>query len=130
MLKVSFLNIILYYLVKYMAFYVMLMFKNKNYAFLEVGSISNGQDLFYYLWMLLFLPIISMILFSAPLYYSFKVSNTIYFLLIIAAVLAVEYLIYTYFASQTDLMNGVYNGIISIVFLLIFFYKPIGNLFK
>lgn len=130
MLKVSFLNIALYYLTKYVAFYVLLMFKNKKYDLLKVGNISSGQDLFYYLWIFLFLPVVGIILFSVPLYYSFKVINVTYFSLIIVAVLVVEYFVYTYLASQSDLMNGVYNGIISVVFLLIFFYKAISNFLK
>jgi hypothetical protein len=130
MLKISFLNIIFYFFIKYVALYVLMMFKNNNYAFLEVSNIKSGQDLFYYLWMFLFLPMVNMILFSAPLYYSLKTNSVLYFLLIIAGYLVAEYFVYTYLASQKDLTNGVYNGIISIAFLLLFFYKPISSIFR
>lgn len=130
MLKPTLLNVLLYWFVKYIAFYVLMMFKNNDFTLISLGNIKTSGDLFYYLWMFLFLPGISILLFSLPIYFSFKVSNTVYFLLIIAAVLIVEYFIYTYLASQADLMNGVYNGLLSIIFLLLFFYKPISSLFK
>jgi hypothetical protein len=63
------------------------------------------------------------------MYFSFKVKNLIYFVLIIVAILIVEYLFYTWSASQANLMNGVYNGIISISFLLLFFFKHIKSLY-
>jgi hypothetical protein len=104
------------------------MFKNNNYALLKVNEIKNGGDLFYYLWLFLFLPTICMIVFSAPIYFSFRVKSQIYFTLIIAAVLIAEYFIYTWSASQANMMIGVYNGIISLLFLLMFFFRYISIL--
>ncbi|QMU65842.1 MAG: hypothetical protein GKR88_17195 [Flavobacteriaceae bacterium] len=91
---------------------------------------KNGEDWFYYLWLILFLPIVSILVFSAPLYFSFKVSNERYFMLIIGAVLVAEYFAYTYLASQASLMNGVYNGITGILFLFLFFFQSIKLIFK
>lgn len=105
-----------------------MMFKNDNYGLLKVNEIKNGGDLFYYLWLFLFLPIVCMVIFSAPVYFSFKVKRPIYFTLIIIAVLIVEYFFYTWSASQADLMNGVYNGLISVAFLLLFFYRYIPKM--
>lgn len=130
MLKPTVLNILLFWFVKYIAFYVLLMFKNNNYALLKVNEIKNGGDLFYYLWLFLFLPVVCMIVFSAPIYFSFRVKSLIYFALIIAAILIVEYLFYTWSASQANLMNGVYNGIISLLFLLLFFFRHISSLYQ
>ena len=78
MLKPTVLNILLFWFVKYIAFYVLLMFKNNNYALLKVNEIKNGGDLFYYLWLFLFLPVVCMIVFSAPIYFSFRVKSLIY----------------------------------------------------
>ncbi len=130
MAKPSFINILLYLFVKYIAFYVFLMFKNGNYQLLKVDTLKNGEDWFYYLWLILFLPIVSILVFSAPLYFSFKVSNERYFMLIIGAVLVAEYFAYTYLASQASLMNGVYNGITGILFLFLFFFQSIKLIFK
>jgi hypothetical protein len=130
MLKPTVLNILLFWFVKYIAYYVLLMFKNNNYALLKVNEIKNGGDLFYYLWLFLFLPVVCMIVFSAPVYFSFRVKRLIYFALIIAVILIAEYLFYTWSASQANLMNGVYNGIISLLLLLLFFFRHISNLLQ
>ena len=129
MLKPAIRNILIFWFVKYLAFYVLLMFKNNNYTLIGFGELETGADWFYYLWIFLFLPVVCMLIFSAPMYFSFKVKNLIYFVLIIVAILIVEYLFYTWSASQANLMNGVYNGIISISFLLLFFFKHIKSLY-
>lgn len=125
MLKPTVLNILLFWLVKYIALYIFLMFKNGNYALLKVHELKSGEDLFYYLWLFLFLPVMCMIVFSAPMYLSFKVKNLIYYVLIMMVILLAEYFLYTWLASQANLMNGLYNGIISVVFLLLFFRKQL-----
>lgn len=130
MLKPTILNILLFWFVKYIAFYVLLMFKNNNYALLKVNEIKNGEDLFYYLWLFLFLPVVFMLILTAPVYFSFKVKSMVYFTLIIAAVLTAEYFAYTYLASPSDFMNGIYNGIISVLFLLLFFFRHISAIYQ
>jgi hypothetical protein len=130
MLKPRVPAILLFWLTKYVAFYILLMFKNKNYGLLKVYEIKNGEDLFYYLWLFLFLPVVCMIIFSAPVYFAFRMNRPIYFALITIVVLAAEYLFYTWSASQADLMNGIYNGLVSIAFLLLFFYRYIPKIVK
>ena len=129
MLKTTFKNILVYIFIKYVLFYIFLMFKNNDFSFLKLNALKTGQDWFYYLWLFLFLPVISMILFSAPLYFTFKVKKAIYFIIFISMILVAEYFLYTYFASQANLMNGVYNGIISLLLLLLFFSKQISLIF-
>jgi len=129
-MKPSFVKIFLFWLAKYVAFYVFMMFKTGNYAFIKIHEIKNGEDLFYYLWIFLFLPVISFMIFSVPMYFSFRVKNLVYYVLIMVAILGTEYFLYTSLASQADLMNGVYNGIISVLFLLLFFFRQIRNLRK
>jgi hypothetical protein len=90
----------------------------------------NSEDVFYYLWLFLFLPVVCNILFSIPTYFAFKVKKGIYFMLVISVVLLAEYFLYTYNATPADLMNGVYNAIISLVVLLLFFFKPTNLMFK
>jgi hypothetical protein len=130
MLKPNLLNILFFWLIKYIAFYVFLMFKNNNYGLLKVNEIRNGEDLFYYLWLFLFLPVVCMISFSTLMYFSFKMKKKIYSVLIWITILVAEYLFYTWSASQVNLMNGVYNGAISILFLLLFFFKAMSILSK
>lgn len=130
MFKPTILNIFLFWLLKYFVFYIFLMFKNNYYALVMIYEIKNGEDLFYYLWLILFFPISFMMLFIIPLIYTFKIKNIFLFLLLIVIFLIFEYIIYTKLASTTDLMNGVYNGIISVIFLFLFFYKHIIKQFQ
>jgi len=125
MFKPSFANILFFWFIKYIIFYVFIMFKNQNYALIRLNDLKNGQDVFYYLWIFLFLPILFIILFSVPLYFSFKIKNIKYLLILLIAILVLEYMIYTYLASPSDLINGIYNGVISIMFYFLFFLKRI-----
>lgn len=126
--KVLMSKIIFYYVLKYIVFYLFLMIKNDNYSLLYLSEIENGEDLFYYVWLILFLPLVNMALFGIPLFFSLKVSNLAHFLFLIGGILLAEYFVYTFLASTTDLMNGVYNVGISIIFLFLFFRESILKL--
>jgi hypothetical protein len=126
MLKPNFKYIPLFFLIKYFLFYIFLMIKNNDYTLIQITSLKNSEDVFFYLWLFLFLPVSCTILFSAPIYFAFKVKHGIYFILLVTAFLMAEYFFYTYFASPLDLMNGVYNAIISLLFFVAFFFKYIG----
>lgn len=130
MLRPAFKNIILFFFLKYFIFYIFLMFRNNDYTFVQIGSLRNGEDVFYYLWMFLFLPVLCIILFSVPIYFAFKLKNMIYFILLVGGFLIAEYFLYTHYASQADLMNGIYNGLIGLLVLLLLFFRIIGELFK
>jgi hypothetical protein len=130
MLKPTFKNILLYIFCKYLLFYVFMMFRNNDFALIYITELKTLQDLFYYLWIFLFFPILISVLFLIPIYYSFKAKSIVHFAIRISLILIVEYFIYTYLASQKDLINGVYNIIISILFLGLFFYKHIASMFK
>lgn len=130
MLKASFKNIFLYILLKYLLFYVFIMFKNNDFRLLHFYNLKTGEDWFYYLWLVLFMPVVSMILFSAPIYFSFRLKNVVYFILAIAAIIVAEYFVYVFFNSERHIdMYGVYNGIISLLLFLLFFFKPISSIF-
>ncbi len=130
MFKLNFSNILLYILVKYFVLYGVLMIKGSNTKLLEIGSIKNGEDLFYYLWVILFLPIVCMIIFSAPLYFTLKVKGLIKFISLITLIFIAEFFLYTYLASQADYINGIINAVIGLLLLFIFFYKSIIALTK
>ena len=125
MLKPKFVNVLLFIFVKYLLFYIFLMFKNNDYSLVQIGALKNSEDIFFYFWIFLFLPVTNIFLFSVPIYFVLRVKKVIYFMLLLSIVLIAEYLLYTYFASQTNLMNGVYNGIISLLLLYLFFFQHI-----
>jgi hypothetical protein len=129
MFKPSIKNIILFFFLKYLLFYVFMMIKNNDYTLIDIKSLRNEGDLFFYLWIFFFLPVVCSILFFAPIYFAFRVKSKVYFILLISGVFICEYLLYTYYASQTDLINGVYNAILSLLVLLLFFFKSISLIF-
>lgn len=131
MLKPILSNILIYLFTKYLVFYTYLMFRNNDFRLLEIDNLKGGGSFTYFFYVMLPLPITCMILFSAPIYYSFKVRSWIYFLLIIAATFIAEYFFYVFFTSgQHPDVTGIYNGIISIVLLFLFFFKHIVLIFK
>lgn len=131
MLKYKFSNIILFLFIKYIIFSIILAFLDGRFKSLILENSDNSQELIinliYYIIYILIFSIVSSLLLSIPLYFTFKVKN-ILFLVLLTLFIVVEYFSYTYFASQTDLINGIYNGILSLVLFFIFFYKviPLG----
>jgi hypothetical protein len=115
-------------LLKYFVFYVFMMFRNSNYTLIEIENLNSFGDVFYYLWIFLFLPIVCFILFSSPIYYSFSKRNLNIFILINIGVLIAEYIVYTYLASQSDWLNGMFNAIISLLCFPLVFRKEIRKL--
>lgn len=131
MFKPSFVNILFYLLLKYVVVYAVFMFATNNFKLLQIGNIKNGGDLFYYLWIILFIPVVNMILFSVPLFLAFKVKNWVYFFTVIGLITVAEYFIYVYFTSQKHIdMRGVYIELIGLIVFAFCFFKPIGFLFK
>jgi hypothetical protein len=98
MIELTKLNICISIILKYLIFYILLMFINKEFQLLEFNNIKNGQDLFFFLWIVLFFPILDIILFAIPLYFSLK-AKTLIFVISIIIILLIEYLIYAYFTS-------------------------------
>lgn len=129
MLKPTLRNILLYLFLKYIVFCAFIMIKNNNLRLLQIKTISDlGNSILYFLLMIMPLILLNMVLFSAPIYFSFKLKNIIHFTLIIISFLVAEYFLYTYLTSQNSFINGVYNGIISVLFLFLFFFKEIRML--
>jgi hypothetical protein len=104
------------------------MFKSKNYYFIS-PDIRDASDLFYYLWLLLSLPVLAIMTFGVPLYYSFGVKSILLFFLIVLLLIAGEYFLYTYLASSLDFTNALYNALFTILFFGLFFYKEIRFMF-
>jgi hypothetical protein len=97
------------------------MFKNGNFALLEPENLKVGHSLRYFLFVMLPLPVLSMILFSAPIYFTFRVRNAVYFILLLSAVFTAEYFLYTYLASPANgkrLVSCGHRCIATIGFLL------------
>jgi hypothetical protein len=131
MLKSTFFNILFYLFLKYLVAYVVFMIMTKNYAMLQVKNLKNTEDILLYLWLVLFIPIVNVALFSLPYYFSFKLKSGILFFLSIALILFLEYLFYVYLNSQKHIdTNGIIVVLISIVIFYLFFFKRINTYFS
>ena len=107
------------------------MFINNNYALVSISNLKTFQDFLYYLIIFLTLPIVFSVLLLFPINYVLKVKNPYLFVFSITGILIFEYFLYTYLASQANFWNGIYNGVLSIILLALFFFKSIkDNLIK
>lgn len=117
-------NICVSVFVKYLIFYLILMISNNSFKLLHIGYVKNGIDLFYYLWIVLFFPIMDLILFSVPLFFILRLKNYLYFFLGLLLVLLAEYFIYTYFTSQKVFnQDALLKVVISFITFFLLFYK-------
>ncbi|MGY0427012.1 MAG: hypothetical protein ACWIPI_09345 [Polaribacter sp.] len=105
------------------------MIKDSNYELLKISNFKSGQDILYHILLFAPLPLISTVIFTIPLYYSFKIKNLIVFIGVFLLYLILEYLIYTYLTSQKPVdVNGVYNVLISIIVFSLMFIKSIKGI--
>lgn len=126
--NIKFSTVLLYILVKYVLFYILVMFINEDYSFIHFYLIRNINDFTYYLFTFSFLPVIYTLLFSVIIYFSFTAKSIFVFAALLAMVTIGEYFVYVYFNSQEHIDQfGVYNAIISIAVFIVLFRKPIWS---
>jgi hypothetical protein len=125
MLKPNVINVIAFFFIKYVTFYIFLMLLNQNYSFIRIDQLRTGQDVFYYLFLFLFLPVVMTVLLILPVYLSFKIKNIFGFSTVFLIVLALECVIYTWSTSQRITLYSFYNLMVSLIVFCVFFYKAI-----
>ena len=126
MLRPNFINVCISVFVSSIIFLIIPMIMDGDYRLLEFNNIRNGQDLFYYLWIVMFFPIIDIILFSLPLYFGLKIKNKFLVAISLFTIFSIEYFIYVYFTShQVFDEDGLQKVIISMIIFAIFFYKSL-----
>ena len=132
MLKITYINICFYLFINCVIFYLSLMVINNDFTMLKgIFEIKDGTDLFYYLWIILFFPILDIILFSAPLYFFSTIKNKFFMAASILCIFIIGYFIYVYFTSQKTFdLYGFQKVTIGIITYVIFFYKSIFIKFK
>lgn len=107
MLKPKFGSILIYFLIKYIVVYALLMFIYHNYGMIEhIKDIETGADLFLYLWMVLFLPITDVVIFSFPFLFLFRLNNKALLVVCLIIIVILEYLVYVYFTSMEIMSSG------------------------
>lgn len=133
MFKITLTNSFLYLLVKYFVFFFILAFVGDRFKSIVLDNAETSSEIFkltlnYILYVAIYaIPLI--LIFGFPLYYILKIKKGIYFLLCIILFFIVEYYIYTYLYASSNKILGIYNIIISIILLGIFFYKIIRSKF-
>lgn len=129
MFKISFFNGVYYLLIKYIIFSFFLAFIGDRFKNIVINNAETTQEVFKltlgYVLYILFYIVFLILLFCAPLYYILKIKKGIYFLILLIAFYVAEFFIYTQFFSPSDKTLGVYNTIIGILLMGIFFYKSI-----
>lgn len=134
MRNLKFINIIFYSIVRYLVFFVILAFLENRFKSIVIDNSENRKELFsntlYYILSFADILVLFTFVFSIPLYFLIKKTNGIYFILLYIILLVIEYVSYTYLASPSDVKNGIYNGIIGILFLPLFFHKYIKMVLK
>ncbi|CAI8822775.1 conserved membrane hypothetical protein [Chryseobacterium sp. IT-36CA2] len=133
MFKITLTNSFLYLLVKYFVFFFILAFVGDRFKSIVLDNAETSSEIFkltlnYILYVAIYaIPLI--LIFGFPLYYILKIKKGIYFLLCIILFFIVEYYIYTYLYASSNKILGIYNIIISIILLGIFFHKIIRSKF-
>ncbi len=130
MLKPTICNVVLYFLVKYLLFYVGNIVYQGSYQWLDLSTLKTGQDVFYWLWMFGFLPVVSIVLFAVPLALVLRLTRPVSFSCAVGAFVMVDYAFYVFFNSQKPLdAYGLYHEIIGLVVLAFLFHGRIRAIF-
>lgn len=131
MFKPTFSNVLWFLFTKYIVFYFLLMILNNDYRLLEWENLKGGHTITYFILVMSPYLLINMLLFSAPVYFSFRLMNAVYFILAIGAIIVAEYFVYLLYTSENHVaIRGVYNGAITLLFFILFFFKSIRLILK
>ena len=103
------------------------MVKHKEFRLFKVHSLGDvGNTIEYFAFFMLPAIILDIILFSAPLYYSFKLKNIVYFITATGITLILGLELYLYGSSlEAVVINKTDYFLINTFFLFFFFYKAI-----
>ena len=102
-----------------------MMFKNDNYALIQISELKSFEDFFYYLWIFLFFPIFTFSILSLPIKIALEKPKKVAWPFFI--ILIIEFVCYTYLASQTNYLNGFLNLLVSVFIFKLVFYREIST---
>jgi hypothetical protein len=126
MLKPTICNVVLYLLVKYLLFYAGNIVYQGSYQWLDLSNLKIGQDVFYWLWMFGFLPLVSILLFAVPLSLILRLSRPVSFGCALVAFVVVDYTFYVFLNSQKSLDSyGLYHETIGLLVIAFLFHGRI-----
>lgn len=130
MLQPTIRHVVLYFLLKYALFYAGNIVYQGSYQWLDLSTLKTGQDVFYWLWIFGFLPVVSIVLFAVPLSLILRLSRPVLFSGALAAFVGVDYALYVFFNSEKALdAYGLYHEIIGLAVLTFLFHGRIRAIF-
>jgi hypothetical protein len=129
MFKINFFRTVCYLSVKYIVFSIILAFIGNRFKEIVIDHAQTSSELIKlslgYVLYILFYVAIMVVIFCAPLYYILLIKNGLNCLLLLVVFYAVEFLAYWYLFSPSDIFPAIYNAVIGIVFLNLFFYRQL-----
>jgi hypothetical protein len=122
----SLLKIGFYLFVKYLVFFTVLGFMDRRFKSLIIDNATTKHGVFiniiYYYIEVLFATFMHILIMIIPVYFLFKLNNLIYIVLAFFVVMIYEYFTYVSMDSYVHFdIDGIVNGIVSIVFFSLFF---------
>lgn len=133
-MSISLLRVGVFLVAKYYAFFIVLAFVNDGFqTSVLANSRGTGEVLssaFYYFiyisWAVLLLGLVLVL----PFYFVLKIRRKAVLILCLIVLLLVEFGLYTWAASPLDFWNGFYNGLVTMLFIPLFFKSVFMNLVK
>lgn len=119
-------KILLYFLTKYFLFYIIGAIQSNNFSIFKINNIKNFGDLFFYLWIILFFPIVNFVFFFLLINFSFKLMKY-KFLILNLIFVVLEILFFIYFTSQKYVIDSASLTLflVSVICFILFFNKEI-----
>jgi hypothetical protein len=127
MLRPSYKNVVFCIILKFILFLWILGIKRNDYRLMSF----HLDTLIYYLVIVFPIILIDIVLFSAPIYFAFKVKNFFLFALAIVILLIIDSCLYVVGTSYSvNDRNGIIYFTISSWALIFFFYKTIASKYE
>jgi hypothetical protein len=122
------------FMMKYLMYFLLLLFCDDRYSIFISKSATSGSEMVLNLWNYVLFTVPYCVFFSFLFFYpfclSFKVRNLSLGFLLFLAALCIEYYGYTYLASQLNAFNGLLNGLLTMVLMLVFYLREYKNVVK
>ena len=110
-----------YFLLKYFLIFLISAIIENNFTIFRIDKLKNFSDFFFYFWIILFFPVMNFIIFSLPIYLSFKLNKTSWIILNFIIIL-LEVLLYIYFTSQKYIVETENVSLFSSSLILFFLF--------
>lgn len=130
MLKPKYLNIVLFLFVKTAVFAILIAFVDNRYISYVTDPYKHEgilKNTFYYInYILIFGIIPSIIIYSIPIYLSFRVKRSLFFIAAILLIFTLDYFIYILMGGFFNNLERCYYWISNILCFWVFFYRTIN----